>query len=169
VDDIADTPDTTEATWEFADFVMQFRYRGFNNFHTIASRPHHHGICFHGDEATMVLDRSGYEIWEDRDPTRSVERESNPRYWGDGQPGNEVDGPWQRVFLDCVKKGQKPPLDLRQSHEATVCCHLANISYLCGRKVHWDAERGHISDDVAAADLLERPRRRGYELPDVPS
>jgi predicted dehydrogenase len=167
VNDLADTPDTMEASWEFPNFVMQYRYRGFNNFHTIPNRPHHHGICFHGDKATMVLDRSGYEIWEDSDPARSIEKESNPRYYGDGKPGNEVDGPWQREFLDCIKEGRRPPLDLRQSHEATLCCHLANISYLCGRKVHWNAESEEIHNNSAATALLARSRRRGYELPDV--
>jgi hypothetical protein len=33
VDDLADTPDTQEATGEFPGFLMQYRYRGFNNFH----------------------------------------------------------------------------------------------------------------------------------------
>jgi predicted dehydrogenase len=167
VDDVADTPDTTEASWEFSDFVMQYRYRGFNNFHNISSRPHHHGICFYGDKATMVLDRSGYEIWADNEPARSIEKVSNPRHYRDGKPGNEVDGPWQREFLDCLQDGRQPPFDFRRSHEATVCCHLANISYLCGRKVHWDAEQEDIRNDADAAALLARSRRRGYELPKV--
>jgi predicted dehydrogenase len=167
VEDMADTPDTSEASWEFPNFVMQYRYRGFNNFHTIPSRPYHHGICFHGDQATMVLDRGGYEIWEDGNPTQSIEKESNPRSYGDGKPGNEVDGPWQRTFLDCIKQGRQSPLDFRQSHDATNCCHLANISYLTGSKVHWDAERAEILKDPDAAALLSRSRRPGYELPDV--
>ena len=132
VDDMADTPDTIEASWQFPNFLMQYSYRGFNNFHTVQSRPQNHGICFHGNRATMVLDRSGYEIWEDRNPGKSVEKVANPRYWRDGKPGNEVDGPWQRLFLDCVKENKRPPIDLEESHRATACCHLANIAYLTG-------------------------------------
>ncbi len=165
VDDLADTPDTMETSWEFPDFVLQYSYRGFNNFHTIPSRPYHHGICFHGQEATMVLDRSGFEIWSERERGQSVEKTSNPRYYGDGQPGNEVDGPWQRLFVDCVKEGRESPLALRESHQATVCCHLANISYRCGRKVQWKDE--NIVGDAEAAVMLDRLRRPGYELPDV--
>ena len=167
VDDLADTPDTIKASWQFPDFVMHYGYRGFHNFHTIPSRPHHHGICFHGRRATMILDRSGYEIWEEGNPTRPVEKTSNPRYYRDGKPGNEVDGPWQRTFLDCVKRRQQPPLGLRRSHEATVCCHLANIAYRCGSQLRWDPEHHRILDHDAAAALLACPRRRGYELPDV--
>jgi predicted dehydrogenase len=167
VDDLADTPDTIEASWEFPGFVMQYIYRGGSTFRTIPSRPYNHGICFHGTQATMVLDRSGYEIWNETDMSKSAEREANRRFWGDGKPGNEVDGPWQRLFVDCVKGEQKPPSDMEESHRATVCCHLANISYVTGRKLKWDGDREQIVGDPAAARLLDRPRRTGYELPAV--
>ncbi|HYW78653.1 MAG TPA: Gfo/Idh/MocA family oxidoreductase, partial [Thermoguttaceae bacterium] len=147
VDDLADTPDTVEASWEFPGFVMQYRYRGFNSFHVIQSRPQGHGICFHGNKATMVLDRSGYEIWEDANASKSVERLDNERFWGDGKPGNEVDGPWQRVFVDCVKQGKSPPIDFEESHRATVCCHLANVAYRAGRQIRWDGLAERIHDD----------------------
>lgn len=165
VDDLADTPDTICASWEFPGFVMQYSYRGFSNFRTVQNRPYNHGICFYGDRAAMVLDRSGYEIWEDRSPAKSSQREDNPRHWGDGKPGNEVDGPWQRLFVDCLKQGKRPPVDLEQGHKATVCCHLANIAYRSGRKFRWDSEQEAIVGDAAAGRLLDCPRRKGYELP----
>jgi predicted dehydrogenase len=165
VDDMADTPDTIEASWQFSDFVMQYWYRGFNNFRTIQNRPFNHGIAFHGSQATMVLDRSGYEVWDESSPAKPVAKEDNLRFWGDGKPGNEVDGPWQRLFVDCVKENRKPPLDLEQSHRATVCCHLANIAYRTGRSLKWDARKETISGDPEATALLQRPRRKGYELP----
>jgi predicted dehydrogenase len=167
VDDMADTPDTVEATWKFPEFLMHYTYRGFNNFHVVQSRPQHHGICFHGDRATMVLDRSGFEIWEDRDMAKSVEKVANPRFWQDGKPGNEVDGPWQRLFVDCVKQQQRPPLELDESHRATACCHLANVAYLTGSAFTWDGATESILDNDAAAALLSRPRRAGYELPQM--
>ena len=167
VDDMADTPDTVEASWQFPKFVMHFTYRGSNSFRTVQNRPYNHGICFYGNEATMVLDRSGYEIWEDRKMDKSIEREDNPRHWGDGKPGNEVDGPWQRLFVDCIKEGKKPPIDFEQSHRATVCCHLANIAYRVGRQVDWDGANESILGNDDASSFLTRPRRKGYELPSV--
>ncbi|MHB8864330.1 MAG: Gfo/Idh/MocA family protein [Pirellulaceae bacterium] len=165
VDDMADTPDTVEASWRFPDFVLRYSYRGFNNFHVVQSRPAHHGICFHGNQATLVLDRSGFEIWEDRNPNASAQKVANPRFWRDGKPGNEVDGPWQRLFVDCIQNGTKPPLDLEESHRATACCHLANIAYLTGGSFTWDGMKESIPADPAAAALLARPRRAGYALP----
>ncbi len=59
----------------------------------------------------------------------------------------------------------KPPAALEQSHRATVCCHLANISYRTGHKIVWDGAKEAIPDDPAASELLNPSRRKGYELP----
>lgn len=176
-DDMADSYDTLETCWRFPGFVMTYRYRGFSNFHVVQQRPRHHGICFYGDKATMVLDRFGYEIWSDDDAKewrldipearRSVERmDGYPQLPGDG-PKNEQDGPFQRYFLDCLKAGKQPDPDIEFSHRATVCCHLGNIAYHTGRAIHWDGERETILGDHEACKLLDRPRRKGYELPPV--
>jgi hypothetical protein len=168
VNDLADTPDTIEASWEFPGWLMQYQYRGFNNFHSVQSRPHHHGICFHGNAATLVLDRFGYEIYNDDKRGVVAEKRSGKPYFSADQPGeSEQDGPWHRRFVDCVK-GDKPlPLDLEDSHRATVCSHLANIAYLAGRRIRWDGTQEAILDDGDAARWLSRPRRKGYELPQV--
>jgi predicted dehydrogenase len=169
VDDIADTPDTIEASWQFAGgWMMQYSYRGFNNFHKHQSRPSHHGICFHGTKATMILDRHGWEIWEESDPKQVGEKMSAAPYFQAADPmRSEQDGPWQRLFIDTIRSGSPTPLDLEASHQGTVCCHLANIAYLTGRTLKWDAKREVVLDDPQASQLLDRPRRRGYELPQV--
>lgn len=169
VNDMADTPDTIEANWRFSDWLMHYRYRGFNNFHNVQDRPNHHGICFYGNKATMVLDRHGFEIWNDGNPKEVAEKMGAIPYFDAKNPGkSEQDGPWHRLFVDCVKGQKRPPLTLEESHKGTVCCHLANISYLCeGRKIQWDAEKENISNDSQAAGLLARSRRKGYELPKV--
>ncbi|MHB8902381.1 MAG: Gfo/Idh/MocA family protein [Thermoguttaceae bacterium] len=164
VDDLADTPDTVEASWQFPDFLMHYTFRGFNSFPVLQGRGKTHGILFHGNQATLLLDRSGYILYEERDPTKILEQNDNPRFWRDGKPGNEVDGPWQRTFADCVKAGSKPPVTMEESHQATVCCHLANIAYRVGRSIRWDGKAETIVGDAEAAALLSRPRRKGYEL-----
>lgn len=166
VDDLADSPDTIDAAWEFPGWLMQYRYRGFNNFHTVQSRPHHHGICFHGNKATLVLDRYGYELRNDDKPGEIAEQMSANPYFSERDPDrSEQDGPWQRTFIDCIKQLKQPPVSLEQSHQGTVCCHLANISHFTGRTVAWDGEQEKILNDPEAAGYLTRPRRKGYELP----
>lgn len=169
VNDIADTPDTIESSWQFSNWLMHYEYRGFNNYHSVQNRPNHHGICFFGDKATMVLDRNGFQIWNDGNPKEVAETMGAVPYFDAKVPEkSEQDGPWQRLFVDCIKGTKKPPLSLEESHKGTVCCHLANISYLSGgRRVEWDAEKEMITGDKEAARLLTRSRRKGYELPKV--
>jgi predicted dehydrogenase len=168
VNDMADCPDTMEASWEFPGWMMQYSYRGFNNFHNVQSRPNHHGICFHGNKATMVIDRHGYEIYADGNPKQIADRMGATPYFDARNPDrSEQDGPWQRLFVDTIKQGKPTPLDLEESHKATVCCHLANIAYLSRRKIRWDSGRERIEADPEAARLLDRPRRKGYELPSL--
>jgi predicted dehydrogenase len=168
VDDMADTPDTLQASWTFPGWLLQYDYRGFNNYHTVPDRPHHHGICFHGNKATLVLDRFGYQIWEDANPKHVAEKVTGVPYFTEADPQkSEQDGPWHRMFIDCVKLGRKPSLDLEESHRGTVCCHLANIAYRTRRTLRWDGAAERIPGDAEAAALLQRPRRAGYALPAV--
>jgi hypothetical protein len=95
------------------------------------------------------------EVYSDSDPGEPIQKE----------PASEQDGPWQRTFIDCVKDGNRPPVDLELSHKATACCLLGNVAYLTGRKLRWDGEKEQIIADDEPSRLLERPRRKGYELP----
>ncbi|MCP5115814.1 MAG: gfo/Idh/MocA family oxidoreductase, partial [bacterium] len=179
IDDLADTYDTLEASWEFPGWILTYRHRGFSNFHHLQSRPRHHGICFYGNQATLVLDRNGFEMYSNSTAEKHsiyqfpleppVETMAGIPYVGRAasDPKGAQDGPFQRMFLDCVKDGKQPPVDLEESHRVTAWCHLGNIAYLTRRRIRWDAVRETIPGDEEAAALLDRPRRKGYELPAV--
>mgnify|MGYP001116758590 CR=1 FL=1 len=179
VDDLADTGDVLEAAWEFPGFLLTYHQRSFSNFHHLQSRPRHHGICFYGRQATLVLDRFGYEIYSNTGskPYRlyefplepPVETMAGVPYAGPAQAEvkGAQDGPFQRMFLDCVKQGKQPSVDLEFSHRVSALCQLGNIAYLTRRRIYWDGEEETCTDNPEAARLLARPRRKGYELPEV--
>ena len=52
-------------------------------------------------------------------------------------------------------------------HRSITVCHLANIARELGRKLRWDPEKELFPDDEEANRKLDRPRRKGYELPDL--
>jgi predicted dehydrogenase len=157
VEDLGDTPDTLQASWEFPGFLLQYWYRGQSKFPGQLPRPFDHGIAFHGDQATLLLDRFGYEVYDEKNLKQPAEKVGP----------TPQDGPWHRTFVDCVKEGRQPPVALEQSHQATVCCHLGNIAYRTRRTIRWDGQTERIQGDDEAAAMLSRPRRAGYELPSV--
>jgi hypothetical protein len=115
----------------------------------------------------LVIDRYGFELRNDDEPGEIAESMSCNPYFNENAPDrSELDGPWQRLFVDCVKGKKQPPLSLEESHRGTVCCHLANISYLAGRRIRWNGETESIPEDKEAATLLDRPRRDKYKLPE---
>ena len=68
-------------------------------------------------------------------------------------------------WLDCVRTRQKPIAEVELNHRSVTVCHLANITRWVGRRLTWDpVQEQFIGDDEANA-WVDRPRRKGYELP----
>lgn len=70
-------------------------------------------------------------------------------------------------FFDCMRTRRKPNADVETGHRATTVCHLMNIVRAVGRKLHWDPKAEKFVGDDEANDFLSRPRRKGYELPQI--
>ncbi|HET6323475.1 MAG TPA: Gfo/Idh/MocA family oxidoreductase [Planctomycetaceae bacterium] len=70
-------------------------------------------------------------------------------------------------WLDCIRSRNQPVADVEIGHRSISVCHLANIARTIGRPLRWDPTREQFLDDDAANQLLDRPRRKGFELPTV--
>jgi predicted dehydrogenase len=112
------------------------------------------GAIFIGEKGKITIDRAVCKS----DPPELAEEllEQRPR----GQTENHL-----RNWIDCVKTRQKPIADVEIGHRSATVCHLGNIARLTGRKLRWDPVREVFPEDAAANALLERPRRKKYELP----
>ncbi|WP_180806860.1 Gfo/Idh/MocA family protein [Bacillus paralicheniformis] len=72
--------------------------------------------------------------------------------------------PHMRDWLECIKTRKKPIADVQTGHHAVNLCHLINVCRETGRKLHWDPQKETFSDDEEANSLMDRPRRKGFEL-----
>jgi predicted dehydrogenase len=70
-------------------------------------------------------------------------------------------------WLDCIRSREKPVADVEIGHRSTTVCHLGNIARWLGRKLTWDPLKETFPGDDEANRYLDRPRRKGYELPDA--
>ena len=162
LDDIRDTPDTLLVTYEFdsphGPFIQFYEMRKGNN-HGIGGDPGH-GMQFHGTDATLYLDRGGFQVI----PSTSVPRPSRAA-------ARTRTGPTSRISSSASSPARCIS-DVETGHTSTAVCHLGNISYKLGRKIFWDAPSETIVDqkghpDAEANALLGREYRKGYELPKV--
>ncbi len=70
-------------------------------------------------------------------------------------------------WLDCIRSRNLPVADVEIGHRSISVCHLANIARAVGRPLHWDPTRERFTNEEEANRYLERPRRKGFELPTV--
>ncbi len=72
-----------------------------------------------------------------------------------------------RNWVHCLRTREKPLAPVEVGHRSSVICHLVNICRELGRKLTWDPVKEEFLGDEEANRLRSRPRRKGYELPNV--
>ena len=73
-------------------------------------------------------------------------------------------------WLDCIKSRKKCNADIEIGLRATTLCYLVNIVRdvgQVGKTLKWDPVAERFTNSPEGNKLLDRPRRKGYELPKV--
>ena len=173
VQDNRETPDTLELIYEYSNFMLTYSNR-ILNANPLNGRSY--GIAFYGTDATLVVDRAGYEIIPE---TRGTFEPPVPPYkrvslWGSPRDvwvgrtemvrggGSEQHLSHVRNFLECVKSRKRPASDVENAHYSTATTHLANIALWTGRTIHWNSEKEQIENDAEAIKYLGRKDREPW-------
>ena len=183
IQDNRETPDTLEVIYEYPNFILTYSNR-ILNANPLNGRSY--GIAFYGTDATLVIDRQGYEVLPE---THGAFETLRPFYerdleaaklgkslypWGSQRDvwtgrtekvqGNRSEQHLAHVlnFVECVKNRQRPASDVEIAHYSTTTTHLANIAFWTGRTIHWDPDKEQIKDDAEAANYLSREHRKPW-------
>lgn len=70
-------------------------------------------------------------------------------------------------WIDCMRSRKRPNADVEVAHRSSTLCYLANIARQLGRRLRWDPDKQVFLGDEEANRLRSRPRRKGYELPQI--
>lgn len=70
-------------------------------------------------------------------------------------------------FFDCMASRERPHADVEIGHRSASVCHLVNITRILNRPLQWDPDKERFVNDDEANTYVSRPRRKGYELPEV--
>jgi predicted dehydrogenase len=121
------------------------------------------GGIFTGTLAKMEINRNKFTT----NPKDFVKDAPDPavqeKWEGDGW----IARPHIQNWLDCIKSRQRPNADVEIGHRSISICHLVNITRELNRKLQWDPAAEKFIGDDEANKLLDRPRRAGFELPEV--
>lgn len=154
-----ETPDTLTTLYEFDKFNMVWdSAMGIDN----GSYGRDHGIAFIGNNGTLILNRGGWEVIEEK------------------QSKNKVIMPFQKSvdrgldlhwvnFIDAVKSRKAEDLKCSiqaGAHVATVA-QMGNISFRSGKKLLWNKAKGAFTDEAINEQYLLSKYHNGYQLPKV--
>lgn len=121
------------------------------------------GGIFVGEKCKIEINRNRFAT-NPRDFVKDAPEPATADIWeGPGW----IARPHIQNWIDCIKSRGVPNADVEIGHRSISVCHLANIVRQLGRRLLWDPDRETFQDDAEANTYLHRPRRKGYELPNL--
>lgn len=123
------------------------------------------GALFIGEKGQIRIDRGRFEVSNPEWKTIPLESMPVNLYTARNH---------YRNFVDCIKDRKKCVCDVETGHRSATVCHLGNIArwvsqqtQAVGTKLTWDPVKEEFKNNAVANSMLDRPRRKGYELPKV--
>jgi predicted dehydrogenase len=165
-DDDQETPNTELAVFKYDDCELQFEVRGLltggegaidyadgNNGYV--------GNMFYGSDGWMSVDLKGFQIYlgEDRKVAKEM-KHVEPEEW--------TTTPHVQNFLKAVRSRNPKDLtcDIEEGYFSAALCHMANISYRTGRKLHFDPKTERFVNDEEANSYITRKYREPFVVPE---
>ncbi len=119
------------------------------------------GAIFIGEKGRIEVQRNTFKATPAELANDPPEPQKREMWEGPGWQAKFHIGDW----LDCIRTRKRPVADVEVGHRSITVCHLGNIVREVGRRLRWDPKNETFVGDEEANAFLERPRRKGYELP----
>ncbi|MCH2373220.1 MAG: Gfo/Idh/MocA family oxidoreductase [Planctomycetes bacterium] len=116
---------------------------------------------FHGKNGTLMMHRNRFRT----DPPDLVKDGPDPQVAEKWKGFGHVCRPHVANWIDCIKTRATPNAPVEIGHRSNSVCLLANLARELGRSLRWNPETERFVDDQDADRRLDRPRRKGFELP----
>jgi predicted dehydrogenase len=154
-----ETPDTLTTLYEFDGFNMVWdSAMGIDN----GSYNRDHGIAYIGNNGTLILNRGGWEVIEEKQSKSKVVKP----FVASSDIG--LDKHWIN-FVDVIKSRKMEDLHCSiqaGAHVATVS-QMGNIAYRSGEKVFWDANAKRFTNNDLNKKYFAKEYNNGYKMPTV--
>ncbi len=168
-----DVPDLVQATYEYPGFVCSYeicdlnahgvggRTPGRTYYFSVGEEDHPEGLAFYGTNGAVFADRFGYDIYPELTPDSRRRGSGKPQYAAERKWKNATDATELHVrnFIDCLRSRKAPNAPVEIGHKGANICHLCNIAYRTGRKLHWNGEKEIFENDPGANREISRQAR----------
>ncbi len=157
--------------WEFADTqIASFEFEGGKmitwegrscNNHQFYNRGR--GATIHGTEGTVMIDRQGYNVYDQKGKVIKEVSEEMKSSTMDVRGGDGLTTLHMLNFYNAITRGEALTAPIEDGFKSNLLPHLGNIAQHCGRVLDTDPQNGHIKADAAAARMWAREYEPGWE------
>ncbi|NJB69994.1 putative dehydrogenase [Saonia flava] len=166
-DDASETPDTLQALFEYENFNMLWEHAtGID----LGPYQKPEGIAFIGNNATLVLNRGGFEVLLEKKSEgygKSSQNKIDPIASGGVPEGVNYLDLHQENFIKAVRANDSSLLNtpIESGSVAAINAQMGNIAYKTGEKLYWDAKQGNFGNNEKANKLIKAQYHNGWEKP----
>ena len=158
-DDACETPDLLQTVYTFKDFTVLWDHAlGIDD----GAYGRSHGLGFVGENGTLLIDRSGWEVIPERvNGKPRMEAVPLKRSYGEGGLNLHV-----KNHLECIKARtpEKCNASIQIGAHIAKFAHLGNIAYRTGKRLQWNGVTFH---DREADAYLRKEYRKPWKFPKV--
>lgn len=155
-DDASETPDTLAAVFEYDKFNIVWEHATGIDLGPYGLT---HGTAFIGNNGTLVLNREGWYVKEEKGKMEPVEFQKDK---GDSLERHMAN------FLESIKSKDPSKLNtpIQQASLTAQVCQLGNIAFRTKELLKWDAAKAQFNSKAANA-LLKANYQNGYKVPKI--
>jgi predicted dehydrogenase len=158
-DSADETPDTMMVMYEFDSFNIIWDHAvGIGN----GNYNRDHGIAFIGNNGTLVLNRNGWEVLEEK---KNANKVSMPLQ-------KSVDNGLEKHlvnFVSVIKSRNMKDLNcpIQAGADIASLSQMGNIAYRSRKKLIWDTHRHSFADEAINKKYMMKEYHNGYQLPKI--
>jgi hypothetical protein len=118
-----------------------------------------YGLAFIGNDATLVIDREGWELFPELE---------NGRYKVPAIPkqgGRDSHEAHMRNFIECIKSRKDPACTIEIGRLVAMYAHMGNIALKTNSRLEWNNATRNFGSNVAANKLITPSYRKPWVLP----
>ena len=172
-DDAMETPDTLMVTYKYPDFNITWDHACGISSGLFGLRE---GVAFFGENGTMILTRSGWEVVPEQSagsrnfpycyPCDDERVAGTPRMDVVEKRPSSGKGLYLHAgnMLECMRTRKLPNADIAIGADVAKLSHLGNISSRVGEALRWDNTTGTF-DNLEANRLITPVYRDPWKLP----
>ena len=154
-----ETFDSMSVIYPVGDYIIQWESSAGKQ---VGPYGRNYGLEFLGDQGTLVVDRSGWEVipeWDNSTKAPKTAVFQSEKY--DTGHDSHV-----RNFVNCLQSRQEPVCPPEVGCNVALYAHMANIAVRTGtHKLEWDAQRRKFKNSRAANQLITPEYRKPWALP----